>query len=306
MDINDNVNIDNWADIMNKKMDMVNVIDTVDTATHKLTVSHTSSNVLSIKSPHTYEISIREKREPNKLSKPLEPFEPLDIEALDNNGEFTSIKTMSDVDLLERSSMLAKNLKFQFNKKCDNDREIFIKWLLASLKYLCESMFELSGRNLQPITVYPITVYPITYDSTPQKQSRMISRTSYKFCEYGHLCKFNYDKDLKCYAQHFVYNMVHHDIVEITNYLMRINLKESETIDVNEIKTSINTITFVINHMYDELTQLAATRVNCYDNYQNRIYRFKTSVGTYMGTNTSTRINAGPPVRTRYQKYKKF
>ena len=85
------------------------------------------------------------------------------------------------------------------------------------------------------------------------RKNAIISRSSYKFCNFNYDCEFNYNKKKNqgCYAQHYVYNIVQSDIKSVINYLEKNKLKD--TINLKEVKKCIDTISFVINHMYEEL-----------------------------------------------------
>lgn len=199
------------------------------------------------------------------------------------------IKIISNLNLLEKASTIAKNLKFQFNKRFDDDKENFMKWMIRSLEWLRDAMHELSDRKQQ------YDAFRLRYSGNPvfeslelseltelsksqtdtqncnspsllKKKPQNIYRNSYKFCEFRHLCRFNYNKEQKCYAHHYVYELVYMDISDI--------LKYANNIDQNmmEIIKSINTITYVINHMSEELNQLKITNTQYYTEYENRSY----------------------------------
>ena len=83
-----------------------------------------------------------------------------------------------------------------------------------------------------------------------------IQRCSYKFCNFKENCNYNYSKKKNnyCYQDHYVHNMVSHDLLVLIYYIEddefeNINKNES----LKEILKSINTISFVINHMESEL-----------------------------------------------------
>lgn len=82
-----------------------------------------------------------------------------------------------------------------------------------------------------------------------------IPRSSYKFCNYTYDCEFNYDfkKHKGCYHQHFVHNLLYADIDVLLKFIKFKKNKNLEIKDLEESIKSINTISFVINHMYDEL-----------------------------------------------------
>lgn len=136
-------------------------------------------------------------------------------------------KNLSDLKLLEYQNLIIGQLRKSFD---DNSAIKKIDWLINSSKYLSNKI------NLPMI----------------QHKDNMtnISRSSYKFCEMNHNCEFNYNpKKNGCYSQHFVHNLIHADLHSLKNYIQ--NNKDNK--QLNEIQKSINTISYVINHMYDEL-----------------------------------------------------
>lgn len=83
--------------------------------------------------------------------------------------------------------------------------------------------------------------------NTSSEISQNITRSSYKFCEKGYECK----NQAKCLSKHFVYNYLLYDINNLIEY---IELNKDGTYNTKEIVTSIGVISYVINHMYDELS----------------------------------------------------
>jgi hypothetical protein len=209
------------------------------------------------------------------------------IEHIDIDDIYTSdITTCDDLNLLEKSSMIAKNLKFQFNKRYNENSNTFMIWMMKSLVWLKNIMYELATRNYQIDDKISNTdkEFNIFNDSlintsfNPSNGVPIMQRNSYMFCEFGSTCRFNYNIDQKCYAQHYVYNLVYLDVLDILNYIVCMRRTNGtsyiiiEDQDMIEIKISINTITYVINHMYDELSHLKITNSEWYQNYEKRIY----------------------------------
>lgn len=80
-----------------------------------------------------------------------------------------------------------------------------------------------------------------------------IPRCSYKFCNFKDSCGYNYNKNLqKCYQDHYVHNMVSADLYVLIEYIQLFK-NEDKLIHNKEILKSINTLSFVINHMEKEL-----------------------------------------------------
>jgi hypothetical protein len=93
--------------------------------------------------------------------------------------------------------------------------------------------------------------------------TKSIPRSSYKFCEKTNECSYNYDTHIKekCKLQHFVHNIIYPDIVSLYQYLYTGHLS-GKKLDLNEIMISINTISYVINHMYEEMLLLSLYNPN--------------------------------------------
>jgi hypothetical protein len=82
-----------------------------------------------------------------------------------------------------------------------------------------------------------------------------IPRCSYKFCNYKYECTYNYNTKLKsqCYQDHYVHRMVSADLFVLINYISQKFNDQSIVIHNKEILKTINTLSFVINHMESEL-----------------------------------------------------
>lgn len=80
-----------------------------------------------------------------------------------------------------------------------------------------------------------------------------IQRCSYKFCNFKDSCGYNYNKNLhKCYQDHYVHNMVSADLYVLLEYIQLFK-NDDKLVHNKEILKSINTLSFVINHMEKEL-----------------------------------------------------
>jgi REP element-mobilizing transposase RayT len=93
------------------------------------------------------------------------------------------------------------------------------------------------------------------HDKLQVSTENTISRCSYKFCCYQDNCSYNYNFKIKnlCYQDHFVHNMVSADLRILIDY---IKTKYSQTkiiLHNKEILKTINTLSFVIDHMEKEL-----------------------------------------------------
>jgi hypothetical protein len=128
-----------------------------------------------------------------------------------------------------------------------------LNWLLNSAVFLAERL------NLQPQY----------HNITNLVGIQNIPRCSYKFCSFKENCTYNYDKNKNgCYSDHYVYNMLTADIKIIIDYILANYSKEDNMTYNKELLKCINTLNFVIKHMYDEYNSVCMTiNVDEYDNY---------------------------------------
>lgn len=148
--------------------------------------------------------------------------------------------TLNDINILEYQSIITNNLrKFIKNSTVQNlnieDLLLKLGWLIETSKFLSNKV----GLNL------------FTHKET---ENNNVPRSSYKFCNYNFECEFNYNtkKFNGCFAQHYVHNLVYADLNSLFKYITA-NKNNMDNKVFDEIRKSINTISFVIGHMYDEL-----------------------------------------------------
>jgi len=159
-----------------------------------------------------------------------------------------------DVTVLKYQTIIIDDIKKALKSSNKNYDDILNKlnWLLYASKYLSDEL------GLQLFCHKDATKHNI------------IQRSSYKFCTYNFECQYNYNikKHCGCYAQHYVHNLVYADIEISKKYLEFIiqnNLTLQENID--ELRKTINTISFVIGHMHDELQNAAKYNFFNMENY---------------------------------------
>jgi len=137
-------------------------------------------------------------------------------------------KMVDIIKLLSKYSLKNNNLEYNF--------------FINSLKTLLKLSNILKNRLKQPELQHK------NYDI------KTIPRCSYKFCSYKDSCTYNYnDKEIICYQDHYTHNMVSADLQVLISHI-QINYKENYMFPHNkEILKSINTLSYVINHMENEL-----------------------------------------------------
>lgn len=157
---------------------------------------------------------------------------------------------INDLTLMEYETYLSSNLnKYIKQHEIDKD-QIDLKvhlpkfeWLMSASQHLCKKLGLLIELHNDPISSIKNGYFP---------------RSSYKFCEFGYECEFNYKHKLKgCYAQHYVHNLVCSDLDVVIKYIRELY----EPINTNnnnyiELCKSMKTITYVVKHMFEELVNV--------------------------------------------------
>jgi hypothetical protein len=160
-------------------------------------------------------------------------------------------KKMTDLEILEYENLVIGMMRNVIRNQDNFDKNDFIQkidWLIEMSKYLSNQL----GLAL------------FTHKFINQNDA--IPRSSYQFCGFNYECEFNYNikKKVGCYSQHYVHNLIYADLNALKTYILNSN-------NIGEIQKSINTISYVINHMYEELR--SANKFNPFNNKHNHIER---------------------------------
>jgi len=156
---------------------------------------------------------------------------------IENQEIFNNIKfnEKTDLELFTYQLNILNNIKKNLK---DIQKEIlieYIDWLRISSKYLSDKI------GLQ--------IFYHKYNLSDNN----LPRSSYKFCNFNYECK----KDDSCYAQHYATNLVYADTDALYHFIKFKDIIDENFID--EIKKTINTLHYVINHMYEELKNSKST-----------------------------------------------
>ena len=181
------------------------------------------------------------------------------IDNLENKINIQETDYNLNIDEINKLNILDIKKNYE-NKKCLHilQKELLIIKLLS--KYSLQSQ-NLDNNFVIKCLKICFELSEILRKKINQKQIKItnkknIQRCSYKFCNFKENCNYNYSKKKHnyCYQDHYVHNMVSHDLLVLIYYIEddefeNINKNES----LKEILKSINTISFVINHMESEL-----------------------------------------------------
>lgn len=177
------------------------------------------------------------------------------------NVIYGKIDSLTDINIMDYQTIIINNLRKEIKAVDDKIAEhLDINNLILKLNWLKETSKYLSDKLGQTIVLHK--------DNDPT----ILSRSSYKFCNNNFECQYNYNikKHCGCYARHFVHNLVNADIVALLEYI-NMNKTNFSPIIIGEIRKSINTISFVIGHMYEELKN--AQTFNFFNSKNNHIER---------------------------------
>jgi hypothetical protein len=163
----------------------------------------------------------------------------LEIEC-NNTNSIENYKQKNSLEILQKELDIIKLL----TKYSLQNNTLEYNFFMAALKFL----FDLSE-----ILRVRIGQKEIVHDTKIINGS--ISRCSYKFCNYKDTCVYNYNTKNKsqCYQDHYVHRMVSADLLVLIDYITSKYTDETQIIPNKEILKSINTLSFVINHMENEL-----------------------------------------------------
>jgi len=163
----------------------------------------------------------------------------LEIESTNMNS-IENYKQKNSLEILQKELDIIKLL----TKYSLQNNTLEYNFFMAALKFL----FDLSE-----ILRVRIGQKEIVHDTKIINGS--ISRCSYKFCNYKDTCVYNYNTKNKsqCYQDHYVHRMVSADLLVLIDYITSKYTDETQIIPNKEILKSINTLSFVINHMENEL-----------------------------------------------------
>lgn len=220
---NKNNNCDMWCD-------MIEIDTSYNTVSKPITSNLSSSLLLGLDNPLSNSIKFN-----------------IVVDQPSNDGQNLSIDEIIQMDytllselcLLKHQSYVILQLK-KYITSCKNEKIKFntfmhvekLKWLLNTTSFLAER------RGLTKIK------------SKKHIVEKSLKRNSYEFCEKNSMCQYHVIN--KCKKKHFVYNFIVCDIEELINHVEHTNLSS-----IDEIYISINTISYVINHMKDELYHLS-------------------------------------------------
>tara|TARA_Y100000991_G_C21964517_1_gene346139 strand:+ start:1218 stop:1934 length:717 start_codon:yes stop_codon:yes gene_type:complete len=175
----------------------------------------------------------------------------LDIYSIINHNNYTKQKS---IDIIKNQDIVVNYLC----KKIQNNI-INKKLLIEIINYLKKTSLHLQNKINQKMFKHNYSLI---------KKDKII-RSSYKFCNYKHNCTYNYDKNKKkgCYADHYPHDMIYADCDALLFCLDNFYKSENDFYN-KEIVKCINTISFVIRHMYEELNNLCLySCTNEYDNF---------------------------------------
>jgi len=156
-----------------------------------------------------------------------------------NTDEIIKLK-YNNYNPLEILSLQIKIISYLLNyyKMCKlDDINIYIKylsWIHETSEHLCNSITQPVNKN----------------------KTNLLMRSSYKFCNKKCDCQSQYGflfnkKSRNCINDHYVHNKIVSDIDNLLNYIN--NSNNNLVLDV-ELRKGLETLNYVINHMYQELS----------------------------------------------------
>lgn len=161
-------------------------------------------------------------------------------ETIDNDTMNVDYQKLSPLQIIEHQLKIVNYLLklFKINRLQSVDEyEPYLMWIMKSSEYLALSIHQSINRN----------------------KSNSLMRSSYKFCNKKSDCQSHYGflfhkKTKCCMNDHYVHHKVVSDIVNLLDYLKKNTEQYNKIIVETELKKGLETINYVINHMYQELS----------------------------------------------------
>lgn len=174
-------------------------------------------------------------------------LEDIDVEEYDNFcnkvnllHEKNDLENVNSLELLGEQNSIVKLLSKYILQNNYIDFEFFLKII----------------KTLQKISKVLMTrINQCSIIHKNKNYNHYIPRCSYKFCSFKQECFYNYNTKTKnvCYQDHFVHNMVLADLIILEDYISSKLFDNKILVPNKEILKSINTLSFVIDHMHCEL-----------------------------------------------------
>jgi hypothetical protein len=159
----------------------------------------------------------------------------------ENQEIIDEIKSKNSLVILQKEVEIIKLL----TKYALQNNQLDYNFFFKSLKFLLQISEVLRLRLGQKEIIHENKIF------TPNN----LPRCSYKFCSFKDACSYNYNMASKnqCYQDHYVHRMVSADLAILIEYIEEKFKDTNFVIHNKEILKTINTLSFVINHMENEL-----------------------------------------------------
>jgi len=149
-------------------------------------------------------------------------------------------KKINSLDLLNKQEMITSYL----SKYSIQNTKLNYQFISDNIIWLSKVSKDLANRINQKINIH----------SKKNKNKNNISRSSYKFCNFTSQCEYNYgSKKKSCCSDHYVHAYIYADLISLNQYIKTKPVNNGFIESNREITKCINTIAYVVRHMYDEL-----------------------------------------------------
>jgi len=170
-------------------------------------------------------------------------------------------KNLNSLELLKNQEIISCYLSRYINQNTKIEKIMIISYLelLSSHSII---LAERINQKIKPLKI---------------KNNKQVTRSSYKFCCFNSQCEYNYGKKKKpCNSDHYVHSSIYMDIKSLLNYIN--NKKEVNTNEIEndrDITKCLNTVSYVVRHMCDELKNVCIYCKN--KNYEKNHFNKKKS-----------------------------
>jgi len=165
------------------------------------------------------------------------------LEKITNITKLENINKINSLQLLQFEDLITNYL----SRYLIQNTVVTYSFINSLLNWILKTSEVLAGRIKQSLKKH----------SSARKYRSSIPRSSYKFCTYKDKCEYNYKKSSNgCCADHYIHSSVHADILALQEFIDKQDIKDDKIQGNREINKCINTLSYVIRHMWEELNNI--------------------------------------------------
>jgi hypothetical protein len=232
----------------------------------------------SVDSHNASTISYENKYRLNAIVSSVDIFDDKAVQKLDYRTNFS----VDNENVIEEAN---KIIKIEISEKIDSLTLLDYQYFL--IQYISKHIqqYKIINQNIPIYIKYLTWIKDAAFllsnrlklpKINKEFSGELIKRT-YEFCPHRSNCQINYgNKKGRCCAPHYVHNLVYNDLSTLVKYFEKNNILFAFDQELFKILKQVNTIQFVINQMYIELSSFKNDALSKQNNIEKFHHNCKT------------------------------